>query len=267
MTVPKNKVYPNELTKTYWKGKKKVGSAGGEPPSIYALAQMKINTGLGEALDKAQTAWNKIDWKLLDAGKAVLMYPEGGLGAASKAKAKAEEYHTGEDFKNAVAKLKAAKTKADVAGKHKLLSKQANTAAKDIATKLESQVTFLESITLADFDQAINDWQRYLQSFDNRYEESFTKAADGLKVFAAKHTKAGWDKSNLLSRTSEVSAVVKQAIGAKKDAYKPYATTWMTITTITQKIHQDFEHGQVSDAEMTAYLQQMNQHLRLVPAF
>ena len=267
MTVPKVRTYPNELKKAHWKSKKKVGSVGGEPPSIYALAQSKINTGLGEALDKAETAWGQINWKMLNSGQAVTLYPEGGLEAAQKAKAAAEDYLDGDDFKDAVKKLKAAKTKADSAGKHKLLSKQANTAAKAIATKLKAQVKLLEDITLDDFDQGINDWQRYMTSFDDRYAEALAKVIAGLKVYAAKRTQANWDKSNLLSRASEVSAVVRQAIAAKQKKYAPYGETWTTITNLTTKMHNDYEDGQVIDTDAKAYLQDMQEHLKDVPRF
>jgi hypothetical protein len=255
------------LTKAYWKGKKKVGSVGGEPPSVYALAQSKISTGLGEALDKAETAWNKINWKLLNVTQAVTLYPEGGLVAARKAKARAEEYLDEDDLKNAVAKLKSAKTKADAAGKHKLLSKQANTAAKAIATKLTAQVSLLDSIDLTDFDQAINDWERYLKSFNDRYEEAFGKVVAGLKVFAAKPNKDNWDKSNLLSRASEASTIVKQAISAKQEAYRPYGTNWTAITSLSTKMHNDYEAGLVKKEDVATYLEDMKEQLQDVPPF
>ena len=224
MTVPKNKTYPNELTKAYWKGKKKVGSVGGEPPSVYALAQSKISTGLGEALDKAQAAWNKIKWSTLNAKLAVdpNQKDDDGLTAIKKAKVKAAAYLTATEFTDAKTKLTAAKTKATAAGKHKLLSKQANTAAKDIATGLQTQLDLLTAVDLTDFDTSISDWKRYMDAFDDRYKQALLKVDQGLAVFSAKANKANWDKSNLLSRASEVYAVVKQAKSAKVVRYVPY---------------------------------------------
>jgi len=77
VTVPKDKTYPADLTKAEWKKKKKVGSVGGEPSSIYVLAQNKINTGLGEALDQAQKAWAAIPFKKLSRRSADMEHDDG----------------------------------------------------------------------------------------------------------------------------------------------------------------------------------------------
>jgi hypothetical protein len=270
MTVPKvknYKVFPTTLTKTYWKGQKKVGTVGGEPPSVYALAQAKINTGLGVALDNAEAAWKKIKWNTLNATLAVDPEAPDGLAAIQQAKVKAHAYITGTEFADAIAKLATAKTKATAAGKHKLLSKKANDAAKAIATGLQTQANMLASIDLSDFDSSISDWKRYLAAFDDRYEDALAKVDQSLQAYSATPNKATWDRANMLSRCSEVGTVVKQAKKAQMARYVPYDGVWTNINSTTQQIHQAYEGQGVSAANAAKYVRQMNQYLLQVPAF
>ncbi len=267
MTVPKVTTYPKELTKAEWKSKKKVGTVGGEPPSVYALAQAKINTGLGEALDKAQVAWNAIDWNQLNAKTFnPREQPDGPRVGIKAALVKAVQQKNG-PVKNAADKLKAAKLKADAAGKHKLLSKQANTAATAIATKLQSQVAVLESITLDDFDAEIATWEDFWRGTRAAYREGFQKVSDKVANFSGERTAAGWNKANILDAVGTVvNDVLKNVARQKMTDLMAYGSSWGRIITLTNKMNEDFRGtAQVSDQAITAYINAVNEELRKVP--
>jgi len=269
MTVPKDKTYPTILTKADWKAKKKVGSVGGEPPSIYALAQMKINTGLGEALDQAQSAWKTIEFTKLSRRSAVVEHDDGWLTAAKTARSEAAKQLAADGaVTKAIAKLKAAKTKADAAGKAKLLSKQANTAAKAIAVALQTKITDLESITLTDLDQAVTDFENEIPLKRNTYAGGYNKVVSRLSGLKADPTKHGWDKADLKGEVAEAQTFSKQVAGIGVAEFRAARTTWEAMTTLTHNADEAVM-GQDAAADkqvILKYLKDMNEKLKTVPS-
>src|SRR5262245_12005662 len=106
MTVPKDKTYPADLTNAQWQKQK----------SFLDKTKSKTKTGLGDALKEAQKAWGEIPFKKLSRRSADMQHDDGWLAGAKAARATAQkELDPGGSVPEAVAKLKAAKDKADAA--------------------------------------------------------------------------------------------------------------------------------------------------------
>ena len=269
MTVPKDKTYPVDLTKAEWKKKKKVGSVGGEPPSVYVLAQNKINTGLGEALDQAQKAWAAIPFAKLSRRSAVVEHDDGWLAAAKAARAAAaKELEPAGHVTVAIAKLKAAKAKADSAGKAKLLSKQANNAAKAIALKLQTKITDLESINLSDLDQAVQEFEDEIPRKRNTYKGGYSAVVQKLAALNLDLTKAGWDKANLVGEVAEALTFCKQVSGIGVPEFRAARPVWESMSTLTHNADTAIK-GQDAAADkkvIVKYLTDFRAKLRTVPS-
>lgn len=141
MSAPKNTAWPAALTNATWQKKK----------SFMDKAKSKTKTGLGAELVKAEDAWGKVQFKMLDAAKI----PMPTATEVDKRKKAAQEHmdSVGDD---AIKVIKAAAVKAGATKNNKALSSDARKAATEIEKGLTKQAELLEAIKFTDFDDAKN---------------------------------------------------------------------------------------------------------------
>src|SRR5262249_46476581 len=181
-------------------------------------------------------------------------------------RAAAQSYLDEGHVANAVAKLTAAKTKADAAGKAKLLSGAANTAAKNISTKLQELLTRLSTVSLADFDKAVADLEKAGNGQAGVYRKSFTDYSNALTAVESDPTKKSWDKANMMGKAQEVRTNVKQAIKFGRPEFKTYAPHWEEIVTLTDKADQAVGVKPArAKALITTFVHDAREKLRPVP--
>jgi len=238
MSIPKDITYPTILTQADWRLKKSAkGKVGGEPRGIVPIAQSKIDTGLGAALAEAETAWKAIEWKRL----SMKGYKHDGEDyiALEKANRTSAAAYMGEGhLMTAITKLKSAKTTADAAGKAKLLSAAANNAAKAISVKLQEMLDRFDAVSLDDFDKQIAQLVEASKGQAAIYRKSFTDYSNALTALDSNKTKAGWDKSNILTKAQECRTNLKQALPLGHSDWKPYLVIWESIVSLTDKANQ-----------------------------
>jgi len=168
----------------------------------------------------------------------------------------------------AIAKLKAAKTKADSAGKAKLLSKQANDAAKAIGTKLQSKITDLESINLTDLDQAVQEFEDEIPRKRNTYKGGYSAVLQKLAALNLDLTKKGWDSANLKSEVAEALTFCKQVAGIGVPEFRAARPVWESMSTLTEKADGALK-GKDAAADkkvIVQYLTDMRAKIRTVPS-
>jgi hypothetical protein len=156
-------VFPKELTNKAWQKEK----------SVLDKVKSKTKTGLGEDLEAAEEAWNKINWIALDATTAMGKVDQSSKYRAPKefdfAKAVAEAELKGPVELARKALLKASASARD-ASQNKDLSKDAVKKATEISKKLLDMEKSLRDIHLDDFDEK-----------KARFEELFALQMKGLK--------------------------------------------------------------------------------------
>ena len=137
MAVTFNTQWPAALTDKEWQKKK----------SFLDKAKSKTKTGLGEALTTAQTAWGKIDWKLLKAEGQALPTPNQWDIAK-----KAAQQHLDSVAKPASKAALDAALKAKTTAANTALSKTAQQAAAALEKGLQDQSRHIRDLKLDDFD-------------------------------------------------------------------------------------------------------------------
>jgi len=143
--------YPKELTNKAWQKEK----------SITDKLKKNTKTGLGDALEAAAKAWDKISWNMLIADNAMFTVDSGGKYRGeeefefAKANAKAE-------LAGAVASarkcLMAASKEAHNTSENKELSKDAVKKAVTLSKGLMDMESNLRDIKLDDFDEKKKRW-------------------------------------------------------------------------------------------------------------
>lgn len=143
--------YPKNLTNKAWQKEK----------SIADKLKSKTKTGLGEALEAAETAWNKISWNTLIADNAMFTVDKGGKYRGedefefAKANAKAELAGAVASARKA---LMAASGAARDTSQNKDLSKDAVKKAQELSKGLLDLEANLRDIKLDDFDDKKDRW-------------------------------------------------------------------------------------------------------------
>lgn len=143
--------YPKELTNKAWQKEK----------SIVDKLKSKTKTGLGEALEAAEKAWNKISWKSLIADNAMFTVDSGGKYRGedefefAKANAKAELAGAVSSARKC---LMAASSAARETAENKDLSKDAVKKATALSKGLMDHEALLRDISLDDFDDKKKRW-------------------------------------------------------------------------------------------------------------
>jgi hypothetical protein len=99
-----------------------------------------------------------------------------------QARTAAQQHYT-VTVKPALKVLQDAKSKADWAGRNLVITKAANTKAKQIAVELGRQVTQLKSFNLHDFDTRLQDLQRNYTFAFNNFAASINRVLDEADTF------------------------------------------------------------------------------------
>lgn len=211
--------YPAAATDTSWKAAKT------------AAIRDKWNTELGAALRAAQVAYNKIKFEQLD-----LAYYEAQHNTRHRMIVDVEmartaaQQHYNVTVKPALKVLADAKSKADWAGRNLVITKAANTKAKQIAVELNRQIVQLKSFNLHDFDTRVADLRRNYQfAFDN-FAAGMTRvlhdadqfilavrAKPTVKVYNAGIEKAARDITQMIG---QVDRLKKHGLDLHKDEHQ-----------------------------------------------
>jgi hypothetical protein len=180
MTAPQNTAWPATLTNAAWQKKK----------SFLDKAKSKTKTGLGAELVKAEAAWKKINFKLLDASKN----PMPTAKEVDRVKKLAED-HRDDEVKDAMEAIDDAADKAGLTKANKALSSDARKAATSIELGLKNQAKLLSDINLLDFDQAkLNIVQLTFQTNLSTLKKGLTTADNFIRTVKATPTRETFNK-------------------------------------------------------------------------
>ena len=181
-------VYPKELTNKAWQKEK----------SVLDKVKSKTKTGLGEDLEAAEEAWNKINWNALDATRAMSKVDQSSKYRSTKefdfAKAVGEAELKGPVALARKALLKASGSARD-ASQNKDLSKDAIKKATEISKKLLDMEKVLRDVHLDDFDEKK---ARFVELFAIQmkgFKKAVSELEAGLGEVAKNPTRQTWQDS------------------------------------------------------------------------
>jgi hypothetical protein len=179
--------YPKELTNKAWQKEK----------SVMDKLKGKTKTGLGDELEAAEAAWNKINWDSMHADNAMLKVDKSGKYKNESefdfAKKNAEA-----ELKGAVASARKALMKASGTARdtsmNKDLSKDAIAKAKAISAGLLDLEGKLRDIKLDDFDQKKDHWKQLMAMQIKGLKTAADNLEEGLKKVVQTPTKVTWNQ-------------------------------------------------------------------------
>lgn len=250
--------YPKEATNKAWQKAK----------SIKDKVQEKTKTGLGDELEAAEKAWNKINWDSLDARSAM-----GKVDESSKFKSEKEF-----DFAKAVATaelkgpvafarkalIKASGTARDIS-KNKDLSKDAAAKATEISKKLLDLEGQLRDIKLDDFDEKKS---RYIELFQMQMK-GFKKAVldleDGLRKVVQSPTRETWN-----NEAKQKFRSVANTLGNYPDKFDGMWKVWVKFDGCQADDQPELRKGVDAEREKTIIIglvKDVLPHLKQLKAF
>lgn len=183
MAVPTDYItihgYPKVLTNADWQKKK----------SFLDKAKKATKTGLGAELVRAEAAYKKIKWDLLDA-KMQGKWRDGD--AIREGKRRAQQHYTA-FVKPAEAIFMQASRKARDTATNPALSKTAQKAAAAISAELLRHVSYWKRIKFDDFDEALNRWQQGIDLWRGRLKGNVQTLERLLNALDRDPKLANWD--------------------------------------------------------------------------
>jgi hypothetical protein len=173
--------YPALITDREWQKKKKFKDK----------LRKVTKTGLGAELIKAEAAYKKIKFDLLDA-KMQGKWPSGDAIVEGKERA---EDHYARVVKPAITIFLRASKKAHLATKNAALSKQAQTAAAAISKELMKHVAAWNSIEFDDFDEALDRWRQGIARWRQRLDGNVDTLEGLIDALADDPKLDNWDNT------------------------------------------------------------------------
>jgi hypothetical protein len=231
------RVYPKELSNKAWQKEK----------SVMDKLKSKTKTGLGEDLEAAETAWNKINWDALDCTTAMKKVDQSAKYRSDKefdvAKAVAEAELKGPVAFARKALLKASGSARD-ASLNKEMSKDAVKKAQEISKKLLEMETTLHEIKLDDFDAHKKRYQELFAMQMKGLKTAVDNLEAGLKEVVQNPTKQTWeDKAKQRFRS------VGNTLGNFSEQFKEPWKVWVKFDGFQASNHPELKKGVTPDRE------------------
>jgi hypothetical protein len=199
--------YPTALKNATWQSKK----------SFKDKTKNKTKTGLAEALKKAETDWNKIEFKKLIAAKQSL----GGKSLAQKraVMGEAHQYLVGRVVQDAINSLDAAATKARTTGANTSLSGTASRFATTLSGQLTAQAKLLRDIELDDFQESISGQAKQVRDWEAEHTRLIRKTDQMRDDLQDEPTLANWQASQFRGVLERGAVITKSLAGQTEDQH------------------------------------------------